>query len=192
MKKFILSLVLIGTAFIATETNAQKNVIKTNILSPALYSGSISFEHVFNWAMSYEVGVSYTPATDISNGYTDGAVELSGYSATIGLRKYRKKNAPDGFYFGPYLRHQNITMKNVDVDLDEDDSATITVSSAGIKTGYQFIINEVFSIDIFYGSGVGMYEISASSTLDDINSSFGSGKIVSGAATYGFNIGFAF
>jgi len=186
MKKIILSLVLISTAFVATETKAQKNVIKTNILSPALYSGSISFEHAFNWAMSYEVGISYTPATEISNIYTNGVQELSGYSATIGLRKYRKKNAPDGFYFGPYLRHQNITLK------EEDVSATITVSSAGIKTGYQFIINEVFSVDIFYGSGVGMYEISAAETLDDINSTFGSGKIVSGAATYGFNIGFAF
>ena len=186
MKKIILSLVLVGSAFIATETKAQKNVIKTNILSPALYSGSVSFEHAFNWAMSYDVGISYTPATIITNAYTNGTVELSGYSATIGLRKYRKKNAPDGFYFGPYLRHQNITLT------DEGDSASITASSAGIKTGYQFIINEVFSIDLFYGSGVGVYEISTADALDDINSTFGTGKLVSGAVTYGFNIGFAF
>jgi hypothetical protein len=186
MKKFILSLVLIGTAYITTEVKAQKNVIKTNILSPAFYSGSISFEHAFNWAMSYDVGISYTPATEISNIYTDGRTELSGYSATIGLRKYRKKNAPDGFYFGPYLRHQNITFKASDY------TAILTASSAGIKTGYQFIINEVFSIDIFYGSGVGMYEISGEDIFDDITEITGTGKIISGAATYGFNMGFAF
>jgi len=186
MKKIILSLLLIGTAFTASEVKAQKNVIKANILSPAFYSGSISFEHAFNWAMSYDVGVSYTPATEISNIYTDGLMELSGYSATIGLRKYRKMNAPDGFYFGPYLRHQNITFKGSDY------TATLTASSAGIKTGYQFIINEVFSIDIFYGSGVGMYEISGEEIFDDIAEVVGTGKIISGAATYGFNMGFAF
>jgi hypothetical protein len=186
MKKLILSLVLIGTAFITTEVKAQKNVIKANILSPAFYSGSISFEHAFNWAMSYDVGISYTPATELSNSFTDGVQELSGYSATIGLRRYKKMNAPDGFYFGPYLRHQNVTFKEAET------TATLTVSSAGIKTGYQFIINEVFSIDLFYGSGIGMYEISAAGVFDDITSTIGSGKIISGAATYGFNIGYAF
>lgn len=186
MKKIILSFFIISTAFLTTEARAQKNVIKTNILSPAFYSGSVSFEHVFNWAMSYEMGVSYTPATDISNSYVDGRQELSGYSATIGLRKYKNKEAPDGFYFGPYLRHQNVTFKENNI------SAALTVSSAGIKTGYQFIINEVFAIDLFYGSGVGMYEISASEVFGDITDVVGIGKIIYGAATYGFNIGFAF
>ena len=145
MRKILLSLFIITVTFATTESKAQNNVIKTNILSPAFYSGSVSFEHAFNWAMSYEVGVSYTPATEISNSYIDGRQELSGYSATIGLRKYKSKDAPDGFYFGPYLRHQNVTFKENNI------SAALTVSSAGIKTGYQFIINDVFAIDLFYG-----------------------------------------
>lgn len=186
MKKSLSAILLIIACSVSSKSFAQYNVVKANIFSPAVYTGSLSFERVFNWGMSFDLGASYTPATDISNSYIDGRQEISGYSATIGLRKYTKMEAPDGFYFGPYLRHQSISFTENNI------AATLNVSSAGVKSGYQFIIGEAFSIDIFYGSGVGMYDISASEVFGDITSLIGSGKVVSAAATYGFNLGFAF
>lgn len=189
MKKSLFPLLLLSV-FSISGLKAQENVVKANILSPALYTGSASFEHVFNWSMSYDVGASFTPATDITNDFIGGKQEVSGYSATVGLRRYSKMNAPDGFYFGPYVRHQNITFK--ELSQNEVIEASVSVSSAGVKTGYQFVINESFIIDIFTGSGFGMYNFRGSGPLDDVTEVVGVGKVVTGAATYGFNVGYAF
>ena len=64
--------------------------------------------------------------------------------------------------------------------------------SAGIKTGYQFIINEIFSIDVYSGSGIGMYEISASETFDEVTELIGTGSVVNAAVTFGFHLGYVF
>ena len=64
MKKLILFLVLIGTAFTGIESKAQYNVIKINPLSAGLHTASIAWEHTINWNTSIQIGASYTPAVD--------------------------------------------------------------------------------------------------------------------------------
>tara|TARA_B110001469_G_scaffold80144_1_gene75808 strand:- start:218 stop:772 length:555 start_codon:yes stop_codon:yes gene_type:complete len=184
MKKIILCTVVLILS--GTKVSAQENVVKTNILSPLFYSGSVSFEHVFNWSSSYNIGISYTPSQDISASYFDEKQKLTGFAATLGLRLYTKKDAPSGYYLGPYLRHQSVSLETDDI------SATLSVSSAGIITGYQFIINEVFSIDIYMGGGIGMYNIDESSSFDEVTDFLGGGKVVGSAVTIGFTLGYAF
>ena len=184
MKKIIISMVFLIASVL--EIKAQENVVKVNILSPFVYTGSVSFEHAFNWSTSYEFGFSFTPVTEVSGGYFGTKQELSGFSATLGLRKYFAKDALHGLYYGPYLRHQSITLKADDI------SATISVSSAGLKLGYQFIIGEVFSIDLFSGTGIGMYDIGDSDGFAEATSILGSGKMVTSTITFGFNLGYAF
>jgi len=71
-------------------------------------------------------------------------------------------------------------------------TAKLTVSSAGIKTGYQFIIDESFSIDVYTGSGIGMYKVSASDALDEVTELIGTGSIVNATITFGFHLGYVF
>ena len=68
----------------------------------------------------------------------------------------------------------------------------LTVSSAGIKTGYQFIIDESFSIDVYTGSGIGMYKISATESFDEVTELIGTGSFVNAVVTFGFHLGYVF
>ena len=184
MKNFISSVLFL---FLTSTAMAQnKNVIKVNLLSPAVYSYGIAYEQVIRWDWSLDINASYTPSKLTTSNYYDGYQEISGYAAGIALRKYTALDAPDGYYFGPYLRYQNISVS------DAFTKGKLTVMSAGIKTGYQFIINEIFSIDVYTGSGIGMYKISASETFDEVTEIIGTGSVVNAAVTFGFHLGYVF
>lgn len=184
MKKLISSVLCV---FLTSAAMAQdKNVIKVNLLSPAVYSYGIAYEHVIRWDWSVDINASFTPSKLTNSNYYDGYQEISGYAAGIALRKYTAIDAPDGYYFGPYLRHQNIEVS------DAFATGKLTVSSAGIKTGYQFIIDESFSIDVYTGSGIGMYKISATESFDEVTELIGTGSFVNAVVTFGFHLGYVF
>jgi len=186
MKKIILSLVLIGTTLIATESKAQYNVIKINPLSAGLHTASIAWEHTINWNTSIQIGASYTPATEIISDVFDGdTLELTGNSNTFELRKYSKRNAPKGFYWGPYLRRQSITLT------EENLSSSLSVSSVGVMLGGHFLISGTVSLDMYFGLGLGSYSISTGDTFSDISDIIGTGSVTTGAARYGFTVGIA-
>ena len=186
MKKIILSLLLIGTTLIATESKAQYNVIKINPLSAGLHTASIAWEHTINWNTSIQIGASYTPPIEIISDVFDGdTLELTGNSNTFELRKYSKRNAPKGFYWGPYLRRQSITLT------DENLSSSLSVSSVGVMLGGHFLISGTVSLDMYFGLGLGSYSISTGDTFSDISDIIGTGSVTTGAARYGFTVGIA-
>jgi len=186
MKKLILFLVLIGTAFTGTESKAQYNVIKINPLSAGLHTASIAWEHTINWNTSIQIGASYTPALEIVSSIFDGdTLELSGNSNTFEFRKYAKRNAPKGFYWGPYLRRQSITLK------DDNLSSSLSVSSLGLMIGGHFLISGTVSLDMYLGLGLGSYSISTGDTFSDVSDIIGTGSVSTAAARYGFTIGIA-
>ena len=186
MKKIILSLVLIGSAIMATESKAQYNVIKINPISIGLRTASIAYEHTINWNTSIQMGISYTPESELVSDYFNGdTLLLSGNSATFEFRKYTKRNTPKGFYWGPYLRRQSITLK------DKKISNTLSVSSIGVMLGGQFLISGSVSLDMYLGLGLGSYSISSGTVYSDITDTIGDGSITTGAIRAGFTVGIA-
>jgi hypothetical protein len=186
MKKIILSLLFIVTTFTVTETKAQYNVVKINPISAGLHTASIAWEHTLNWNTSIQIGTSYTPAIEITSDLFDGdTLELSGNSNTFELRKYTKRNSPKGFYWGPYLRRQTITLKENNL------SSSLSVSSVGAMLGGHFLIGGTVSLDMYLGLGLGSYSISTGDTFSDISDIIGAGNITTAAARYGFTVGIA-
>jgi len=186
MKKLILSLLFIVTTFAVTETKAQHNVVKINPLSAGLHTASIAWEHTLNWNTSIQIGASYTPSVEIISSVFDGdTLELSGNSNTFELRKYAKRNSPKGFYWGPYLRRQIITLK------DDNLTSSLSVSSIGMMLGGHFLISGSISLDMYFGLGLGTYSISTGDSFSDISDVIGTGSVTTGAARYGFTVGIA-
>jgi hypothetical protein len=169
MKKLILSLLFIVTSIGSTELKAQYSIIKTDLslLNPTKHQ-SIHFEHTINWNTSIEMGVGL---------FNDETEQISASHFCFTVRKYIKRNAPKGLYYGVY---NSIESYNI-----IDESFTVT-NSLGIL-GYQFIIREFLTIDLWGGYGYSL--VMPASGLSEIPSSLGNTPFT--PLEYGLKIGFA-
>jgi hypothetical protein len=169
MKKLILSLVFIVSAIGATELKAQYNIIKTDLslLNPTKHH-SIHFEHTINWNTSIEMGVGL---------FNDDIEKISASHFCFTVKKYIKRNAPKGLYYGIY---NSIESYNI---IDE----SFTVSNSLGILGYQFIIRESLTIDLWYGYGYSL--VMPASGISQIPSSLGITPFT--PLEYGLKIGFA-
>lgn len=133
MKKLILLLVLIATAIVTTESKAQYNIIKTDLslLNPGKHQ-SIHFEHTINWNTSIEIGAAL---------FNDDIEQISASHLCFTVRKYVKRNAPKGLYYGIYNSIEAYSVK------DEKFNVFTTMATLG----YQFIIRESLTIDLLTG-----------------------------------------
>lgn len=154
MKKILLAALLTASA---TAANAQDNVIKVNILSPIVRTGSFFFEHKLSAASSFQVGGLFTK---FSLGSGDDKTGFSGFAITPEYRFYlsSSKEALEGFYVGPYVRYQNLTLKSTYSDYDSSGDpytakgeATLNTFGGGILIGHQWIFKQRFSLDTFLG-----------------------------------------
>ncbi len=92
---------------LVTQSNAQQNVIKMNLLSPILRTANFSYERVLGEGSSVQLGFLYS-------GAKVSGVKFRGYAITPEFRFYLSQSpAPDGFYVAPFLRFQ-------DYDLSEE------------------------------------------------------------------------
>lgn len=139
---------------VAGSASAQDNVVKLNILSPAIKTGSFFFEHKLNAASSVQLGAAFTQASI-------DEVDLSGFVITPEYRFYLSdsKEAPHGFYVGPYLRYRNFTLKYEESDFNGNSElfkASLNTFGGGVLIGHQWIFKQRFSLDTFLGPSYGV------------------------------------
>jgi hypothetical protein len=189
MKKLLLPAALLLLA--ASSASAQDNIIKVNILSPLVKTGSFFFEHKLNESSSLQLGGLFTS-------YNIGDTDLSGFAITPEYRYYLsdRKEAMEGFYVAPFLRYQNLTLKSTYTSYNgtgtgtsqQTEKASLDTFGGGILIGHQWIFKQHFSLDLFlgpsYNGGTVKYEGSQGTQTLDAGSFKGFG--VRSGITFGF------
>jgi hypothetical protein len=145
MKKILL--LFLGLSFAGClEGLAQtekKNLIKANLLSPIVRTGSFFYERVVAEKSSIQLGFYYT-------GFQIAGTRFRGFGITPEYRHYlsASQQAPTGFYIGPFLRYQNL-----DVSVENSSTGTASLSSfgGGLVLGGQWVFSDIVSLDVYGG-----------------------------------------
>jgi len=143
---------LLGTA---TAASAQSNAVKANIFSPLVKTGSFFYERQLGEHRSAQLGGLFTS-------WGTNGTSISGFALTPEYRFYlsEKKTGLEGFYLGPYVRYQNLTLKNeTEIAYPDEDGnlssmsgkAALNTLGGGVVAGYQLQFKKRFTLDTFLG-----------------------------------------
>jgi hypothetical protein len=184
MGKIFKSLALIFAALCITlSVDAQdvsQNVIKANLFSPVVRTGSFFYERVLNEDMSIQLGFFYSGAS-ISE------TKFRGFGITPEFRYYlsESKPAPSGVFVAPYLRYQSFDLSAT----GEIGTATLSGMGGGLLVGAQRLLKNTISIEAFIGPSYSSNKVSYS---DDSDGDFDFGMFDGFGVRFGFTVGIAF
>jgi opacity protein-like surface antigen len=165
MKKSLLVATLVAAS--ATSALAQDNVLKVNIISPIVKTGSFFYERKLTDNSSLQLGLLFT------NFKVSDEDQIMGFAITPEYRFYlsEKTTALQGFYVGPFLRYQNLTVKTSYTDYDTNgnpsratDETALNTFGGGMVVGRHWIFKERFSLDTFLGPSYNAGSVSNKST----------------------------
>lgn len=161
----------------AQETSQlRRNTIKLDLTSNVLFRNALNFsyERVRRPDQTYAItaGIHEFPKlTSLGTGIqaTDDSKKRTGFKVGGEYRFYLKKEnkhmAPHGVYIGPYASFLNFNNER-DLRITKDDGSqvdaffksNINVLNIGFQAGYQFVINDRFTIDMaFIGPSISRY-----------------------------------
>ncbi|MEM6317402.1 MAG: hypothetical protein AAF960_07010 [Bacteroidota bacterium] len=175
----------------------EKNIVKLNLPNLAFGNLTLNYERVLSARNSVTLNlgyirpqsVNYLVPTEIENGEVEleGLIDnrFSGLTATLEYRMYgKKKGAPKGFFYAPYLRYANYSYDFTD-EFDTESSTTtdyynieskLSTVGLGIQIGFQWFIADRISID--WGLlGVAAQYYTFSSTFTSTDDSFDYGEL---------------
>lgn len=147
------------TNFGPVEKNPHKKVIKLNLA--ALAAGNISpmFEYTIGTRYSVSAGANYMSRAftkgDLSKNMKKTDLHVKGYGATLEFRYYtsKTKDIPGGFFLGSFMQYsdykQDATIAHRDTSLIDQAHYDAQSLSLGIVFGYQFLLSERFTLEIF-------------------------------------------
>lgn len=183
MKKvFALSLVSLFLVMIALPLAAQdappKNLIKINLLSPLVRTGSFFFERAMTDEISLQLGFFYT-------GASVGETTFRGFGLTPELRYYlsEKHPAPRGVFIAPFARYQNFTLTD-----DLDNEGTYSSFGGGLLVGTQTMFKNKISLDVWAGPSYS----SGKTKVTDGEDNFDLGSFDGFGVRFGVTVGFGF
>lgn len=186
----------------AATASAQSNVIKFNPLNLIFGRIQLGYERALNEHIT--VG-GWVHATTFAIGQEDlgGRFSLLGFGAIPEFRFYpmTAREAPRGFFVGGYaaVNYNTLRYKVNDPasNISGEGSVSAVFGGGGFMLGYQFVIADVFAIDLFggagyYGGSFGNYDVRYSDgTVSE--SSRGGGFHISGfLPRFGLGLGYAF
>lgn len=158
--------------------NAQDHVIKTGLTGLLLGDINLGFEQKLNGRSSLQFRIGYIdPTLSViipEEAFSPKAYNLleanGGISTSIEYRFYTsKKKGLQGFYIAPYLRYLNQKMLFDDEIQGYIFSVDTKLSTLGVggQLGYQWIFNEIFTLDLFFfGTGLDFYKAEIKYDLD--------------------------
>lgn len=181
MARVVLSvyfILLYAAAVTAQDTlESRDNTIKLDVTSQLLFNKSLVFSYEryikIRQTASITVGYHTFPSLrSIGNGVeVKDEKSSSGYVAGGEYRFYLGKEnryaTPRGVYIGPYIAYHNFR-NDRDISLTYEDGTVsdallntkVNILNIGFEVGYQFIINQRWSIDlVFIGPSVSQYRI---------------------------------
>jgi hypothetical protein len=118
------------------------NVLKANVLSPFVLTGSFFYERVLQERFSAQLGFFFS-------GFRIPATRFGGYGLTPEVRYYLAGEAPRGTYLAPYYRYQRFNARIRRIG----DVASFSQNGGGVMLGRQWIIADLISFDAFIGGG---------------------------------------
>jgi len=180
IKKRLITLLLFVTllsqiAFSQKTVSQEKNVIKTNIMSLMVGTGTLFYERKITDNFSGNLGLGYL-------NYTFNKTSFSGLILTPEVRFYPKKNAIDGFYIAPYFRFQSFQLESNDTKVGYSNYG------GGLVFGSQWITNSGFTMDLFLGGHYAKGTIGVTSESESFDTNLFEGFRM----RLGFALGFAF
>ncbi len=158
MKKWLVFFFLTATI----TSFAQENVIKFGVLGVGygdfslIYERKVTPKTSINFTLGYiNPNVSVLDWLEVDNASSGMTLrELkSGFHTSFDYRFYvGGKEAPKGFYLGPYLRYINYQCIFSDEINGKDFNVDIRFNTAGLgfQMGYQWIIHDNISIDWYF------------------------------------------
>lgn len=182
MRKLNLTILILLLAASGSVSLAQQNVVKLNLTGLAFVRASIGYERAFAenhsgvlWVDFGSYSVSSSGGDFSSTG--DQKFTYGQYGVNLEYRYYPQGVAPRKFYVGPYLVVRNIGFKVKEEGEAYSPNDVFTTYKAegkvnslnvggGVQLGYQWLIGDVFAIDLFGGVGyysfnLGDYDVKA-------------------------------
>ena len=192
-KPLLAALLLVGSA---TAASAQTTIVKANILSPLVKTGSFFVEQRVGARSTVQLGGLFTR-------WGAGDTRLRGFALTPEYRRYLSadKNALQGFYLAPFLRYQHLTLTNdfqqpaADPDgssTAEQQQATLNTYGGGLLIGHQWLFGNWFSVDAFLGPSYNDGHIRTHDSVPTNDESFDTGTFRGFGLRTGLTIGVAF
>jgi hypothetical protein len=179
MRKF--TFLLLSAVFCITmSASAQKqNLIKANLMSPIVRTGSFFYERALNEDMSFQIGFFFSGASIVDT-------KFRGYGITPEFRLYlsEARQAPSGIFVAPYLRYQSFDL-SASGDLS---SATYSSMGGGLLIGTQRVLSDVISLEGFIGPSYSAGKVKLAAG-DDFE--WNTGMFDGFGVRFGFTVGFA-
>lgn len=169
---------LLALIMLSLQVSAQKrNVLKANLLSPVVRTGSFFYERVVHEASSLQFGYFYT-------GASIDETTLRGYGVTLDFRYYlSERPAPSGFFVSPFGRYQNFNLTH------NNDEGEYTSFGGGLLVGIQTLLRNAITLEAFVGPSYSVGEIEVSSgQIEDFDTGWFDGFGI----RFGITIGLAF
>lgn len=176
-------------------TFSKKNIIKLNIISPAIATLALGYERVIDESKTIQLTAFYRNRPNRNNPVSSRvSEEVQGWGITPELRLYlsNTKNSPQGFFIAPYTTYQQYqTIEDIDFGIFVQTKQVISnVFGLGVTLGGQWTFKELISIDIW--GGPGYYFVDTEVSVNDFitGTNYRAGGAYSGRL--GINVGFAF
>jgi hypothetical protein len=147
MRKLLLQSIICLSVFAGSTLKAQKNVLKANLLSPIVLTGSFFYERAITEKSSLQLGYFFT-------GFSISDTKFRGYGITPEYRNYTAGEVLNGFYIAPFLRYQNFSLSEEFKDSEgknQEATAILTTYGGGLTIGWQWLFGERITTDIFLG-----------------------------------------
>lgn len=144
----------------AAEPTTRNHILKTNLLSPLMGSGSLFFEAKVAPKASFQVGVFAGKYKPIS--FTETTNKLWGVVPEVRFYLDRQRNGLAGFYLAPYLKYQHVNQRVEEGEFNFIDIIFIDIEGytknfhevgGGLSAGYQLVRRGGFTFDMFGGFG---------------------------------------
>ena len=138
--------------------SAQNNALKINVISPAIKTFNIQYEHKLSSESSFQIGYFYC-------GYDALETDYSGYGVTPEYRLYlsETREALNGIFIAPFLRYQEFKLT------DPDGTANVNLFGGGVIFGRQWIFKEKLSMEMFVGPSYSTEKKTITSGIDDFD-----------------------
>ncbi|MGF1585151.1 MAG: DUF3575 domain-containing protein [Bacteroidales bacterium] len=163
----------------ADAQDVKQNIIKANLISPLVRTGSFFYERVLNEDMSLQMGFFYSGAS-ISD------TRFRGFGITPEFRYYlsESKPAPSGIFVAPYLRYQSFDLSAE----GSTGSATYSTMGGGMLVGTQRLLKNAISLEAFIGPS---YSNGNIKIKDGAENDFDTGFFDGFGVRFGFTVGLA-
>jgi len=175
MKKLVL--IAVVTIFSISSIQAQKNVVKADLLGLLFNRTQVSYERVLNEKSSIELSLNYRKVTgSLATLSEETEVNSFGVEGKYKFYLSSASSAPRSWYVAPVVNYSSTTLEEAGL------SGDVTSFGGGFLGGYQWILGG-FSLDVNLG---GIYK--SVNTTGDVTSI----KLDGLLPKFGLGIGYAF